>query len=99
MQGAGHILRIFDVLLFWPFHREKQVAGAGALHGSGGKAAGQILAIEIFEVSPLEADVQEADRLRRLLLRIDLDKLPVIYLDKRLRCYSILAQGEGLLEA
>ena len=98
MQRARHVLRVFDILLLWAFHGEEQIAGAGALYRSRRKAARQVLAIERLEIRTLEADVHKADRLRRLLLWIHLNKLLVIHLEKRFGDDSILGKGKRLLK-
>jgi hypothetical protein len=54
-----------------------------SLYRSRREASRQVVAIERLEIGSLEADVHEADQLRRLLLRIHLNKLPVIHLEER----------------
>ena len=54
--------------------------------------------MEGLQIPGFKADVHEAEGLRRVRLRIQRDKLAVIYLEERLGCLSILAQGEGLLK-
>ena len=51
-----------------------------------------------LQIGGLEAHVHEAEGLRRVRLRVELDKLAVVYLEERFGDLPIFAQGEGLLK-
>src|SRR5450631_1752282 len=82
VQGAWHVLGIFDVLLLRANHGEEQVARTGTLDRGGSEAAPKVGAVQRLEVGGLETDVHEADGLRRVLLWIELNKLTVIYFEE-----------------
>src|ERR1700761_8254936 len=99
MLRARHVLRVLDVLLLRSHHCEQQVPRTGPLHRSRRKPARHISRIQSREIVRLEADVHEADCLRRLPLWIQLDELKIIDLQKRFGRRPVLAHRKRLLES
>ena len=106
VPGAGHVLRVLDVLradadgLLRALLGEQQVACGGLAHGDRRQALGDVVIVQRVQVRALEAQVHEADLGVAGGDRVELEELAVVQLDEGLGDGAVGAGiGEGLVEA
>ena len=65
VQGAWHVLCIFDVLFLRANHGEEQVPCPGTLDRGRSEAAAEVGAVQCLKIGGLETNVHEADRIAK----------------------------------